>query len=320
LNRLVLFFDPRHLAARILLPALLEAVAGREDMECVALLVSESGRGVCSVLRWWLDKAVRLLQVAMGSGHWERALAVGPVDLPSLAQKYGIETRWIPAGDPNHPKILAYLRREPHPNLAVNLYCTRRFREKLLKCFDIVANYHNGSLPEFRGLRATNWSIYMGRPVSGFAFHRMDEGLDTGRILCSGEVPVYDWETPADLELRKAMEARCWLPLLLGALARGDVGCPHLGMGCNHDKQAHELMTRVPDPTALSRREWESRLRAFLRINALLGGRWWPVTGVASSRSGGRLAFRSADGEWLRVTGIDFWPAAWIRWFRRPEA
>lgn len=316
MNRLVVFTDPRDLAARILLPELCKALAARSDMECVALLVTEAQAGWRQKIRWWRDRAARRLQVALGSGRWEQGMEILPLDVRRLAARHGIPVRQMPDGDPNHPDVLRYLACDLKANLAINVYCRRVFRRELLDGFDMTVNYHNGSLPGFRGLRASNWSLYLGHPTSGYSFHRMDAGLDTGNILSAGEVPVAVGDAAADIEVRKAVEASHSLPDLLAAIARREVGHHQVGIACSHDRTAWQLATLVAEPSSLSHEEWRRRMTAFLRITTWLEGDWWPVTGIAPGRKSGCLTFRSADGEWLSVTGLDFWPAQWTRWKR----
>jgi len=61
-----------------------------------------------------------------------------------------------------------------------------RFQLPLLAALGRTINYHNGVLPGMRGVRASNWSIYLGHSHSGYAFHEMSEALDDGRILIEG--------------------------------------------------------------------------------------------------------------------------------------
>lgn len=309
----MVFADPRDLAARILLPPLFQAVSDRSDMECVALLTAEAPSDWRRKSRWWRDRAVRRLQVALGGGRWDRGMEIPPLDARRLAVRHGIPVRPLPAGDPNHPDVIRYLAHDLKADLAMNVYCRRVFRRELLDGFDMTVNYHNGSLPGFRGLRASNWSIYLERPGSGYAFHRMDAGLDTGSVLLSGEVPVKAGDVAADLEARKAVEASRRLPDLLAAMARREAGRPQAGIACSHDRQAWQLATQVADPSSLSHEEWRHRLGAFPRISTWLEGDWWPVTGIAPGRKECGLSFRSVDGQWLTVTGLDFWPARWMR-------
>lgn len=310
MSRLVVFASPRDVAARVLLPALLEAVARQTELSCVGILVPDAEPAAMSAWGHWWERGRRRVQMVLGSGRPEAASRVPALDLARLARRHGTPVWRMPGGDPNGAAVLDQLDRQLRPHLAVSIYCLARFRQALLDRFGMVVNYHNGRLPEYRGLRASNWSLYMAEPTSGYAFHRMDAGLDTGNVLIAGDVAA-DHLTPADLELRKARAAARRLPELLTAMSRGEAGRPQARVGCCHDRTAYALATQVDDPSALSRAEWGRRLRGFLRIQTCIDGRWWPVTGLVPAPGPGRLVFRTADGHWLRVSGLGHWPA-WL--------
>ena len=49
---------------------------------------------------------------------------------------------------------------------------------------------HHGRLPEYRGKKTTFWAIYNGDSTAGVTIQRINAGLDTGEIVCTGEVPT----------------------------------------------------------------------------------------------------------------------------------
>lgn len=308
-DRLAVFTDARDVATRILLPALLEALAAHPAMTCVAL-VDTSGHNDRERLRQWRRaRWQRRLQRALGSGRDEHSLHVPPLDLATLARRHGATL--LTAPDPNDAWLLSRLRADLRSDLGLNLYCRRRFGAELLGCFEMAANYHNGRLPSHRGLRVSNWALYMEEPTSGFSFHRMAAGFDTGAVLCSGEVSRNDHDSPAELELRKALAARDTLPALLEALTRRRPGTPQTQTACEHTGMACHLATRLDDPGSLSLDEWQRRLRSFLRVQAVIDHEQLGVTALSRCNGPGRLRFRSADGHWLRVAAVDFWPT-WL--------
>lgn len=319
MNRLVIVTDPRHVAARVLLPALVEALRARADMRCTGVVVPRLQPHARRVMAWRRERWRRRLQVALGSGRWDGALDVAPLAVDKVATALAAPLCEIDDGDPNADDVLRWLDTQARGTVAINLVCVKPFRAPLLSRFEMVVNYHNGRLPRFRGLRASNWSIYAGETHSGFCFHRMDGGIDSGGVIAAGDVPVLDGDTPADLELRKARAAAVLLPDVVDALCRRDSGTSQSAMAGSHNRHAFELATRVADPTSLSRAEWQRRLRAFLRVSTCLEGRWWAVTSLAACAPGTRRAFRTADGEWLQVRCADFWPASLMRG-RRDDA
>lgn len=54
-----------------------------------------------------------------------------------------------------------------------------------------VVNCHPGALPEFRGCNAVEWSLLEDAPLCATA-HFIDEGIDTGPIICDSILDVGD--------------------------------------------------------------------------------------------------------------------------------
>ena len=56
-----------------------------------------------------------------------------------------------------------------------------------------LINVHASLLPKYRGAAPINWAIARGEKVTGVTIMRMDEGMDTGDILLTREMPIeYD--------------------------------------------------------------------------------------------------------------------------------
>jgi phosphoribosylglycinamide formyltransferase 1 len=66
---------------------------------------------------------------------------------------------------------------------------------------DRIVNVHPALLPAFPGLDAIGQALAAGVEVTGVTVHFVDEGVDTGPVILSREVPV-----PADRD-RRALEA-----------------------------------------------------------------------------------------------------------------
>lgn len=308
-TRFVILADPRDLAAHVLVPELLRRIDGHEACRCAGLVLTGPPSPAPGGSR--KNRVLRHLQAALGTGRPDAGLSVRRMSSRRLAREHAIPVVSAPGGDPNHAELVQRLRGDLQAEVAINIYCRQRFRDPLLSSFDVCINYHNGLLPRFRGLRASNWSLYLDEATSGYTFHRMDAGLDTGAILASGAVDVREDDTPADLEVRKAEAACHALPRVLDAAVGRDEGCPQIGMGGYHDRQAYLLATVVEDPSTLIRAEWLRRLRAFLCVRTKIAGRWLPVTGLKAVSGPCPLAFRTADGGWMSVSAAAFWPT-WL--------
>ena len=49
---------------------------------------------------------------------------------------------------------------------------------------------HHGKVPAYRGNKTTFWAMYNGEPAAGVTIQKINAGLDTGRIVLEGEVPI----------------------------------------------------------------------------------------------------------------------------------
>lgn len=51
-------------------------------------------------------------------------------------------------------------------------------------------NLHPSLLPKYRGMSPQHWPIVLGEPETGVTVHRIDEGVDTGRIMRQVRIPL----------------------------------------------------------------------------------------------------------------------------------
>ncbi len=63
-------------------------------------------------------------------------------------------------------------------------------------------NIHASLLPKYRGAAPIQWAIINGEKESGVTTMLMDEGLDTGQILLTKIISIYDSDTYESLSLR----------------------------------------------------------------------------------------------------------------------
>ncbi len=65
-------------------------------------------------------------------------------------------------------------------------------------------NVHFSLLPRWRGAAPIQWALLEGDATTGVTIMQMDEGLDTGALLCAQEEPIGDRDTAGALEERLA--------------------------------------------------------------------------------------------------------------------
>ncbi len=84
-----------------------------------------------------------------------------------------------------------------------------------------ILNVHPALLPAFPGLHAQRQAVEHGVKVSGVTVHFVDEGLDTGPIVCQAAVPVRDDDTEETLAARILVEEHRLYPEAIRLYAEG---------------------------------------------------------------------------------------------------
>ncbi len=82
-------------------------------------------------------------------------------------------------------------------------------------------NVHASLLPKYRGAAPVNWAIARGESVTGITIMRMDEGMDTGDILLTREIPIDDDDTGETLSEKLSQAGAELLLQAIGELKKG---------------------------------------------------------------------------------------------------
>lgn len=171
-------------------------------------------------------------------------------------------------------------------------------------------NFHTGYLPDYKGLWATNWSIYRGEDHSGYAFHVMDEGIDTGPLIARGRVAIPSDATPAAVARLKLKAARNDVPKVVDAMVSGHfepVGQPE--GGTYFSRTDCDRVRFIADPAKLTADELAWQLHCFAPLQIRLDGTYYPVTALRPSvEKRQRLSFVTADGVELSPHRIQYAP------------
>jgi methionyl-tRNA formyltransferase len=83
-------------------------------------------------------------------------------------------------------------------------------------------NAHYGTLPKYRGMNVTEWSVLHGDPV-GVTVHFVDAAIDRGAVLAFEPVPVEPGDSLAKIIDRSAAIAARLLSEVVTRLERGDL-------------------------------------------------------------------------------------------------
>jgi len=126
------------------------------------------------------------------------------------AKQMGLTTRFIPSKGKEREafdrEVVAVLRQ-----FQVDLVCLAGFMRILSPYFirefcGRVLNIHPALLPAFPGEEAQRQALEHGVKFTGCTVHLVDEGVDTGPIVCQAVVPVLDDDTVEILSARILQE------------------------------------------------------------------------------------------------------------------
>lgn len=123
-----------------------------------------------------------------------------------------------------------------------------------------AVNFHDGPLPEHAGLNAPVWALLAGEPRHGITWHRIEGGVDEGRILVERRFDLAPDETALTLNSRCFEAGLDSFPEVIAALEGGAAG--HL-----QDKSApHQMHRRADRPAAMGRLDWTRPRAGLLRL------------------------------------------------------
>jgi phosphoribosylglycinamide formyltransferase-1 len=122
------------------------------------------------------------------------------------AREMGLNSRFIPSQGKDREaydrEVVAVLR-----EYQVNLVCLAGFMRILSPYFvrefpGRILNIHPALLPAFPGADAQKQALDYGSKITGCTVHIVDEGVDTGPIVCQAAVPVVEDDTLESLSAR----------------------------------------------------------------------------------------------------------------------
>ena len=121
----------------------------------------------------------------------------------AIAREMGLATRFIPSRGKEREafdrEVVAVLK-----DFKVDLVCLAGFMRLLSPYFiwefpNRILNIHPALLPAFPGEDAQRQALEYGVKFSGCTVHVVNEGMDTGPIVCQAVVPVRDDDTETTL-------------------------------------------------------------------------------------------------------------------------
>ena len=295
MDRVIIFTNWRMAFAQDLTAEALSVLAREPDMTAVAVCdtgASSAARNIMlSLRRQTAWASTRVFNPQLDAA---RPRMRGP--FRHMCRDHRVPLLLAPGDDINQPAFLDRIGNDLGANVALSLGCLRKFGPALLAVFDVVVNYHNGVLPQYRGLRVTDWALYHGEPRIGFTYHHMTEEFDEGPILLSDAVPVTGEERPWRIEARKTRRAAECLPLLMERIRSRDPGQPQPDGGQYFSRKAFKRIQEIGDPGGITWEELQRRLRCFGLVRLDLDGGRHPVTRVAQADGDSPFHFTTSDG------------------------
>lgn len=296
-RRMVICADWDHWVPQIIIGDLLPLLQRNQSFKVIAICVPRVTSHWKRLLDYWWSRVLGRLKRLLFNDARFLHRPLPPANPDALARRYGFEI--LVAADLAH--IIPDLDRL-RADVLFSIFWKKKFNAEFLNIFGQAINYHNGTVPNYRGLRATQWSLYRNESRSGFTIHRIDEGLDCGNVLATADVLIDHEASIFDIELRKTRLAAEYLPVVLDALASDLSGTPQTELHKYNSVREIDQLRHIEDPVSVSSNELLRRIRAFgpVRVRHSHCHIWLSglATRCSESSPRSRHVIRLSDGYW----------------------
>jgi peptidoglycan/xylan/chitin deacetylase (PgdA/CDA1 family) len=174
--------------------------------------------------------------------------------LQQVSRIYGFQI--LEVGNLNGPAAVDRLR-----SLGADLGVVLGTRVLKRQIFEVprlgCVNLHKGSVPKYRGMPPGFWELYDGAASAGVTVHYVDDGLDTGDVLGTSEIPIHPKETPESLSAKLTLEGSALLAKVVSQIQSGTAERRP------QPRSAHKPRTR---PTRAQQQELAARLPHWRRL------------------------------------------------------
>jgi len=154
-----------------------------------------------------------------------------------------------------------------------------------------AVNFHDGPLPRYAGLNAPVWARLNGEVRHGITWHRIEGGVDEGRILGQVLFDITEDDTAFSLNARAYAAAIESFPALVDAMERGEGGQVQ-------DATQRSLCRRDDRPAMAARLDFSRPAAEVVRLVRGLdhGGYWNPLALPKIETAKGVFAVGQAEG------------------------
>lgn len=112
-------------------------------------------------------------------------------NIESLFYKKGIDILSL-SKSINHQESIAQIRTYD-PDIILSILGNQIFKKELISVPQYgVLNLHTSLLPSYRGLLPTFWVLLNDEEYTGVTVHLIDEGIDTGEVICQKKIKIND--------------------------------------------------------------------------------------------------------------------------------
>lgn len=122
-------------------------------------------------------------------------------------------------------------------------------------------NLHPSLLPKYRGMAPQHWPLILGEAETGVTVHRIDEGVDTGRIMRQVRIPLDPDIYIHELQSRFLAVYRCIMIEAVERLLSGEQGEEQPAAGASYFHKIQEADMEIH--TAMGVARAYSIVRAF---------------------------------------------------------
>lgn len=137
------------------------------------------------------------------------------------------------------------------PDIICSIYYRYIIKESIIDiCNGKIFNLHPSLLPKYKGCSSLTWAMIKGEKETGFSFHYIDKGIDTGKILYQQKVPIESFDTQETLYNKIMFFAMEHFLNIFNKVVNGDSGYPqatssndsemYFSRGCPHNGEIND--------------------------------------------------------------------------------
>ena len=125
-----------------------------------------------------------------------------PPHIPSL-HEYASEREILATTETVNDTVLPF-----KPDILCSIYYRYIIKKNILELVNYRAmNLHPSLLPKYRGCSSLTWAMIHGDYETGFTYHYINEGCDTGKVILQKKLDIYPFENQNNLYQRAMFSA-----------------------------------------------------------------------------------------------------------------